>query len=236
MTTKRYGRAYITAGLTFALLFSGSLALGTGSAKAATRDDHNTQYGWNWTDIWNGNWNWNGDWDFGNGSGSNNGGNGAANSGNNWNSDDNNGSNSGTDWNSDGNNGSNSGSDSASTIADGIIAKGKTFMGVPYKFGSKTGNTKSFDCSSFTQYLFEQAGISIPRSSKEQSMSGTYVPRNELKPGDLVFFYSPVHHVALYIGNGKILHTYGKPGVTINDLNSGWWDEHYTTARRYINQ
>ncbi|RKN84324.1 NlpC/P60 family protein [Paenibacillus ginsengarvi] len=109
-------------------------------------------------------------------------------------------------------------------------------MGTPYKFGSKSGNTKSFDCSSFTQYLFEQAGISIPRSSKEQSTFGTYVPRSELKPGDLVFFYSPVHHVALYIGNGKILHTYGEPGVTINDLNSGWWDEHYTTARRVIKQ
>ncbi|MGO4276481.1 NlpC/P60 family protein [Paenibacillus sp. TAF58] len=39
----------------------------------------------------------------------------------------------------------------------------------------------------------------------------------------LVFFYSPIHHVGIYIGNGKIMHIYGRPGVTISDMNSGWW-------------
>jgi hypothetical protein len=63
---------------------------------------------------------------------------------------------------------------------------------------------------------------------------GTFVPRDHLQPGDLVFFYSPVHHVAIYMGNGKIIHTYGKPGVTITDLNSGWWSSHYNTARRVL--
>jgi hypothetical protein len=60
------------------------------------------------------------------------------------------------------------------------------------------------------------------------------VSRSNLRPGDLVFFYSPVSHVAIYIGNGKILHTWGKPGVTISNLNYGWWDDHYRTARRVI--
>ncbi|MDF9839281.1 hypothetical protein M2105_000277 [Paenibacillus sp. PastF-1] len=49
-----------------------------------------------------------------------------------------------------------------------------------------------------------------------------------------MFFYSPIHHVAVYIGDGKILHTYGEGGVTVTDLNSGWWDEHYTSARRVL--
>nr|WP_233567909.1 C40 family peptidase [Cohnella faecalis] len=116
--------------------------------------------------------------------------------------------------------------------ASGIIQTGKQYLGVPYKFGAKTGNTSRFDCSSFTQYVFARNGIHLPRSSKQQSKVGTYVPRNQLRPGDLVFFYSPIHHVAIYLGNGKLLHTFGKPGVTITDLNSGWWSSHYTTARR----
>lgn len=125
-------------------------------------------------------------------------------------------------------------STSASSKANSIIATGKTFMGVPYKFGSKSGNTSTFDCSSFTQYIFKVNGVSIPRSSRQQSKVGTYVPRSQLQPGDLVFFYSPIHHVALYIGNGKILHTYGKGGVTISDLNSGNWNRNYATARRVL--
>lgn len=124
--------------------------------------------------------------------------------------------------------------EAGSATANAIIAKGKQYMGVPYKFGAKTGSTASFDCSSFTQYLYREHGISIPRESIEQSRAGTYVPRSELQPGDLVFFYSPVHHVAIYIGGGKILHTYGDPGVTITELDTGWWDKHYTTARRVI--
>ncbi|MDF2721224.1 MAG: NlpC/P60 family protein [Paenibacillus sp.] len=127
-----------------------------------------------------------------------------------------------------------SSSDSSANPAwvNALIAKGKTYMGTPYKFGAKTGATASFDCSSFTQYLYELQGITLPRESIQQSKAGTYVKRSDLQPGDLVFFYSPVHHVGIYIGNGKILHTYGDPGVTIDDLDSGWWDEHYTTARR----
>jgi lipoprotein Spr len=123
---------------------------------------------------------------------------------------------------------------SASSIASNIIATGNSFAGVPYRFGSKTGNTSSFDCSSFTQYVYQVNGISIPRSSKQQSQAGTFVARDQLQPGDLVFFYSPIHHVAIYMGNGKLLHTFGKGSVTVTDLNSGWWDSHYTTARRVI--
>jgi len=107
-------------------------------------------------------------------------------------------------------------------------------MGTPYRFGSTSGNVRTFDCSSFTQTVFKQAGINLPRSSSEQSHVGRFVPRSQLQPGDLVFFYSPIHHVGIYIGNGKVLHTYGSPGVTISDMNSGWWSRHYATARRVL--
>ncbi len=122
----------------------------------------------------------------------------------------------------------------SASIADQVIATGLKYQGVPYEYGAESGNTSSFDCSSFTQFIFEQNGISLPRSSKEQSTVGTPVPRDELQPGDLVFFYSPIHHVALYMGDGKILHTYGDDGVTITPLDTGWWDSHYTTARRVL--
>ncbi|AET61285.1 cell wall-associated hydrolase (invasion-associated protein) [Paenibacillus terrae HPL-003] len=120
------------------------------------------------------------------------------------------------------------------STADQIISTGSQFMGVRYQHGAPAGNTSSFDCSSFTQYVFGQNGIKLPRSSRQQSTVGTFVPRSQLQKGDLVFFYSPIHHVAIYMGDGKILHTFGKGGVTITDLNSGWWSSHYTTARRVL--
>jgi len=120
----------------------------------------------------------------------------------------------------------------STSIVDNIIATGKQFMGVPYKFGSKSGVTSTFDCSSFTQYIFRQNGISLPRDSRQQSRVGTYVSRDQLKPGDLVFFYSPIHHVAIYIGNGQLMHTYGKPGVTITSLSS--WESRINTIRRVL--
>ncbi|TXK76980.1 C40 family peptidase [Paenibacillus sp. N3.4] len=121
-----------------------------------------------------------------------------------------------------------------SSKADSIISLGKRYLGVRYKFGASTGNTSAFDCSSFTQYVYGKNGVSLPRSSKQQSQVGTYVPKDQLKPGDLVFFYSPIHHVGIYMGNGKILHTYGSPGVTISDMNTGWWKNNYKTARRVL--
>ncbi|MHA6529545.1 C40 family peptidase [Paenibacillus sp. BAC0078] len=122
----------------------------------------------------------------------------------------------------------------STSIADQIISTGLKYQGVPYQFGAKSGRTDVFDCSSFTQFVFKQSGISLPRSSRQQSTVGTFVPRDQLQPGDLVFFYSPIHHVAIYMGDGKLLHTFGKGGVTVTSLNTGWWNSHYATARRVL--
>ncbi|SDM92577.1 NlpC/P60 family protein [Paenibacillus sp. yr247] len=122
----------------------------------------------------------------------------------------------------------------AASISDNIISTGEHYMHTPYRFGSTSGNTRTFDCSSFTQFAFKKYGINLPRTAHAQSQVGKFVPRNQLKPGDLVFFYSPIHHVGIYIGNGKVLHTYGSPGVTISDMNSGWWSNNYATARRVL--
>jgi peptidoglycan DL-endopeptidase CwlO len=71
----------------------------------------------------------------------------------------------------------------------------------------------AFDCSGLTSYAYAAAGISLPHSSRAQSQLGTQVSRAELQAGDLVFFYNPISHVGLYIGNGMMVHarTYGSP-------------------------
>ncbi|XID94445.1 C40 family peptidase [Paenibacillaceae bacterium WGS1546] len=128
---------------------------------------------------------------------------------------------------------------SAATKADKIIALGKKYMGVKYRFGAPSGSTSAFDCSSFTQYIYGKYGVKLPRTSKAQATKGVKVAKSNLKKGDLVFFNvasrgSGIGHVAVYVGNGKILHTYGSPGVTYSSLNSSHWKKTYVTARRVL--
>ena len=83
--------------------------------------------------------------------------------------------------------------------------------GDPYQHGGTGPDV--FDCSGLTAYAYAAAGITLPHSSRAQSQLGTQVSRAELLPGDLVFFYSPISHVGLYIGDGMMVHarTYGSP-------------------------
>jgi cell wall-associated NlpC family hydrolase len=76
--------------------------------------------------------------------------------------------------------------------------------GAPYVWAAD--GPDSFDCSGLTQYAYAAAGISLPHSSRMQSQMGQQVSRDQLQPGDLVFFYSPVSHVGIYIGNGNMVH------------------------------
>ncbi|WP_059052991.1 C40 family peptidase [Paenibacillus senegalimassiliensis] len=122
-----------------------------------------------------------------------------------------------------------------------VVNYGKKFLGTPYKFGASTSTSRVFDCSSFIKYIFKKYGVDLPRTSSAQSKEGYAVSKANLKAGDLVFFSSGsratgknVTHVAVYMGSGKILHTYGKPGVTISDLNSGNWKKTYLKARRVL--
>lgn len=129
----------------------------------------------------------------------------------------------------------------ASSKGSQIISYGKKFMGTPYKFGASTTTTRAFDCSSFTKYIFNKYGITLPRTSVAQSKVGKAVSKANLQVGDLLFFSSGsratgknVTHVGVYAGNGKVLHTYGSPGVTLSDLNSGNWKRTYLKARRVL--
>ncbi|MFG2991452.1 NlpC/P60 family protein [Streptomyces sp. NPDC048257] len=85
-------------------------------------------------------------------------------------------------------------------------------IGKPYVWGA-TG-PGSFDCSGLTQAAWRSAGVSLPRTTYTQINAGRRVSRDQLAPGDLVFFYSGVTHVGLYIGNGQMIHA-PRPGSTV---------------------
>jgi cell wall-associated NlpC family hydrolase len=92
----------------------------------------------------------------------------------------------------------------AGPAAQTAIETAMAQRGKPYVWaGSGPG---SFDCSGLTAYAFKAAGINLPHSSRLQSQMGQAVSREQLQPGDLVFFYSPVSHVGIYIGNGQMVH------------------------------
>jgi cell wall-associated NlpC family hydrolase len=105
------------------------------------------------------------------------------------------------------------------------IAMGK--LGSPYRWGA--AGPGAFDCSGLVYWSYRQLGTTLPRSSSAQSRVGTPVSKGALQPGDLVFFYRPVSHVAIYIGGGRVVHasTSGQP-VKISKLG----DMPFATARR----
>ncbi|KIX78116.1 hypothetical protein SF12_10460, partial [Streptomyces sp. MBRL 601] len=84
------------------------------------------------------------------------------------------------------------------------IAFARTAIGKPYVWGATGPN--AFDCSGLTQAAWRAAGVSLPRTTYTQINAGQRVSRSQLAPGDLVFFYSSISHVGLYIGNGQMIH------------------------------
>ena len=85
-------------------------------------------------------------------------------------------------------------------------------IGKPYVWGAD--GPGSFDCSGLTQYAWKAAGVSLTHFTGAQWREGTPVSRSELRPGDLVFFYSDLHHVGMYVGNGLIVHA-SRSGVPV---------------------
>lgn len=144
---------------------------------------------------------------------------------------------------------------SVEALIDAVIDEGLKVLGTPYEYGSqrilnwdgtlnKNFTGKTFDCSAFVQYIFYKgAGIKLKGDSRSQSLQGTNVPLDKLQKGDLIFMTSStrlnntgierIGHVAMYIGNNKIMHTFGTGGVRIQDY-SEFWRGRAITARRVI--
>ncbi len=94
-----------------------------------------------------------------------------------------------------------------SASASDVVDIALQYVGSPYVWAGSS--PAGFDCSGFVMYVYKKVGISLPHSSRMQYSSGVAVSRGDLRPGDLVFFYSPIHHVGIYIGDGKMINAAG---------------------------
>ncbi|HLS32451.1 MAG TPA: NlpC/P60 family protein, partial [Brevibacterium sp.] len=108
-----------------------------------------------------------------------------------------------------GNDGGDASSDKAQVAIDFALSQ----VGKPYGYGQS--GPDAYDCSGLTSAAWGEAGVSLPRSSGAQIGAGTRVSRSELQPGDLVFFYSPISHVGIYLGDGELVHA-SRPGEPVN--------------------
>ena len=123
-----------------------------------------------------------------------------------------------------------------STDGEKIVATAKKYLGVPYVWGG--ASPSGFDCSGLVYYVFKVNGYSMYRTPEDQYRQGTYVSRNNLQPGDVVFFYNTVpgtgiSHVGIYIGDGQFIHSpNSRSVVSIARLDNTYWNQHYYGARR----
>jgi len=121
--------------------------------------------------------------------------------------------------------------------ADRLISTAESYIGkVRYGFGVRDVQHLILDCSSFTQLVFKQNGISIPWGSKAQTSVETPVTNKaNLSKGDLVMFSigtpGRINHVGIYIGNGMFISNTTNSGVVISDMNSGYWNNRFITGR-----
>lgn len=120
-----------------------------------------------------------------------------------------------------------------------IVNYAKQYLGCKYVYGGSGPST--FDCSGFTMYVYKHFGVSLSHSATAQSRNGSYVAKENLQPGDLVFFkdyqtMDGIGHCGIYIGNGNFIHASSGTGycVKISTLLSGSYNTRYSTARRII--
>nr|WP_245916307.1 C40 family peptidase [Candidatus Pandoraea novymonadis] len=120
--------------------------------------------------------------------------------------------------------------------ASDVVLNALQFIGVRYSYGGNTPES-GLDCSGFVRYVFQNAAsMMLPRRSEEMSRVGKRVARNELKPGDLVFFNTmrrSFSHVGIYIGGDKFVHSPSTGGkIRVENISQSYWMSRYNGARR----
>ncbi len=117
-----------------------------------------------------------------------------------------------------------------------LVVNAMGFMGVPYRRGGNNAET-GFDCSGFVRAMYEQTiGLILPRRANEQAAATQQIDKQDLQPGDLVFFNTmrrAFSHVGIYVGDGKFIHS-PKPGalVRVEDMGGSYWARRFDGARR----
>ena len=118
-----------------------------------------------------------------------------------------------------------------------VVGTAKSSLGTPYVWGGDSKADGGFDCSGLTQHSFKSVGYTLNRISIDQARQGRYVARENLQPGDLVFYSlarnGRVSHVGIYIGNGKMIHSPKVGDVTkTTDITTDFWRSRFMVARR----
>lgn len=119
-------------------------------------------------------------------------------------------------------------------VKDKVLARAKDFLGTPYGFGNRDGERT--DCSGFTQQVYRQFGVSLPRSAAEQAQLGEDVSMDDLQIGDLLFYRtykSDPSHVAIYAGDGQIIHaSYANKKVQYDSIDKAYYKQRFMYAKR----
>jgi cell wall-associated NlpC family hydrolase len=134
----------------------------------------------------------------------------------------------------------------ASTVSSAVVDKTETLInnamqliGVRYRWGGNTPQS-GLDCSGFVRYVFNDTfGFLLPRKSAQMSKVGLEIGKEELRPGDLVFFNTMRHafsHVGIYVGDNKFIHAPSKgKSIRVDDMTKVYWEKRYNGARRLDN-
>ncbi|MDN4067600.1 C40 family peptidase [Paenibacillus vini] len=110
-------------------------------------------------------------------------------------------------------------------------------VGTPYLYGGTT--VDGFDCSGFILYVFNKFKLDLPRTSAMQAKQGEAVAKEDLRPGDLVFFNTSgrgISHAGIYVGNNQFAHSSSSKGVRISSLSEKYYKTKYVSARRVVSK
>lgn len=126
-------------------------------------------------------------------------------------------------------------SDGSENLGCALVATARSKTGVRYRMGGTDPST-GFDCSGFVCWTYEQNGIQLPRTSREQMKVGRKIPRHMIQPGDVVAFRISRrrgYHTGIYTGNGKFIHS-PSAGKTVSEssMTQGYWKNRFVDARR----
>ena len=131
----------------------------------------------------------------------------------------------------------------ASTVSSAVVDKTETLInnamqliGVRYRWGGNSPQS-GLDCSGFVRYVFNDTfGFLLPRKSAQMSKVGLEIGKEELRPGDLVFFNTMRHafsHVGIYVGDNKFIHAPSRgKSIRVDDMTKVYWEKRYNGARR----
>jgi hypothetical protein len=130
--------------------------------------------------------------------------------------------------------------DTQRPVSSSLVVHAMGYVGLPYTWGGGSFED-GFDCSAFVQAAFSRSlGLSLPRTATEQAHASQTIDRQDLQPGDLVFFNTLGHrfsHVGIYIGDGRFVHSPRSGAhIRLENFNGSYWQRRFTGARRVLTE